>query len=345
MSPSLRLFIAQERVALGRHASAMESAELCVREAMRSQTLDRREQIVATCRAILNSSQRQVVLVTMSVPAQRRAGFSLRIDGRTLTEAEYVLPLALDAGTHVLEVAATGVDPHRESLRGAPGQTLSFTVPERFVAQPEQGSTGQGTGSAQGAGGVTTNSSGVVNTSAGGAGSNGNTAANGQSSTSDGEHGEPELPVAPPVNDGFFARVGAGPFVVGGVGIGLFALSGALAAVAQGELARSGCRVQGAEIVCRTPEQAQAFASNAPGTPDPYTPTTIAQVSAIGGAVLVVGAGIWMGVAASRSVRASSEASPSSSPAARSSQRRTAWINPAFDPRSATVSLSVGGSF
>ncbi len=347
MSPSLRLFIAQERVALGRHASAMEAAELCVREASRSPALVRREQIITACRQILNTSQRHVVLLTLTMPASRRAGFVLRVDGRSLSEAELNLPVALDAGTHVVEAEATGAELHRESLRGAPGETLAFAVPARFAADATTtggATTGAATGGAT-TGGATAGGA----TTGGGAGtdtthtnSTGVTNQGGSSAaTVGGEQGhEVPDPAAAPPPEGFFARVGAGPFVVGGAGVALLAVSGALAAVAQGELSRAGCRVRGNEILCSTPEQAIAFAANAPGTPDPYTPTTAAQISVIAGAVLVVGAGIWLGVAASRAPRATEAAGVT-----RAARQRTAWLVPSFDARSGAVSLSVGGSF
>jgi hypothetical protein len=339
MSPSLRLFIAQERVSLGRHASAMEAAELCVREASRSPALVRREQIITACRLILNTSQRHVVLLTLTMPAARRAGFVLRVDGRALSEVELNLPVALDAGTHVVEAGATDAELHRESLRGAPGETLAFTVPARFAADAattsatSSATAGAATTGAT-AGGATT---GTAHTNSTGAANQG--ASSGATVGGEQGHEVPDPPAAPPP-EGFFARVGAGPFVVGGAGVALLAVSGALAAVAQGELSRAGCRVRGNEILCNTPEQASAFAANAPGTPDPYTPTTAAQISVIAGAALVVGAGIWLGVAASRAPRATEAARDSSSV-----RQRTAWLVPSFDARSGAVSLSVGGSF
>jgi hypothetical protein len=342
MSPSLRLFIAQERVALGRHASAMEAAELCVREASRSPALVRREQIITACRQILNTSQRHVVLLTLTMPASRRAGFVLRVDGRSLSEAELNLPVALDAGMHVVEVGATGAELHRESLRGAPGETLAFAVPARFAADATPTGTttggatagGASTGGASTGGGAGTDTTHTNSTDATNQGGSSGATVGGEQG-----HEVPDPPAAPPP-EGFFARVGAGPFVVGGAGVALLAVSGALAAVAQGELSRAGCRVRGNEILCNTPEQAIAFAANAPGTPDPYTPTTAAQISVIAGAALVVGAGIWLGVAASRAPRATEAARVT-----RSARQRTAWLVPSFDARSGAVSLSVGGSF
>ncbi len=354
MSPSLRLFIAQERVALGRHASAMEAAELCVREASRAPTLERRDQIIAACRQILNTSQRNVVLLTLTVPAARRGGFALRVDGRAISDAELALPVALDAGTHVVEVTANGADTHRETLRGAPGETLTFTVPSRFAPDPITNAgtatgaatgTGTATGTATGAGtGQATGTgagTGAASATGHGTASHTNSSGTGNSSTNSNGNGRstPTPTPTPPPPDGFFARVGAGPFVIGGIGVVGFALSGVFAVVAANELTRAGCRVAGNEILCRTPEQAAAFMSNAPGSPDPYTPTTIAQISAIGGAVLVTGAVVWMAVGATRS------RSSTTTVVERSTARARTWLSPSFDPRSSAASVTIGGTF
>src|SRR5215470_10337035 len=55
MTPSLRLFIAQEQNALGRLAEAFGNADLCMREAERDESVRNRGVVAATCRALASA--------------------------------------------------------------------------------------------------------------------------------------------------------------------------------------------------------------------------------------------------------------------------------------------------
>jgi|LNFM01.1.fsa_nt_gb hypothetical protein len=331
MSPSLRLFIAQERAALGRHASAMEYAELCVREASRNEALERREMILAACRQVLTTSQRNVVLLALSVPSARRTGFSLRVGGRLLADGDLNVPVALDPGEHALEATAPGVETHRETIRGTPGAMLSATIPERFAASAAepttQSSNTQSAGNGADPARATMNNTGATQGNSSGTPS-------GQRSDATPAGGAVQTPVVPrqpTTTPGFVARVGAGPFVTLGVGAGLVATSIALSVVAQNAFNGTGCRPAGAEILCQTAQQAEAFRAGGPGAPDPYTPTTIAQVSLGLGLGAIVGATIWMAAAGARG-----ESAP------REQRAQRVWFAPVASRQAA--SLVVGGA-
>lgn len=131
-SPSLRLFIAQQRVALGRHAAAIVAADQCVREATHNTALERRDSILTQCRQIARDSQRMVVLVSLTVPPSPREGLTVRIGDRAVTGAEVGTPLNVDSGMLNIEITAPGVEPFREQREGVAGAVLALTIPARF---------------------------------------------------------------------------------------------------------------------------------------------------------------------------------------------------------------------
>lgn len=135
MSPSLRMFIAQERSALGMHALAMEAADQCVREANRNVAVDRRESILTQCRQIAHDSQGHVVVVTVTAPVARMDGLVVRVGSRALTRSEIGVPFNVDPGLLVVEATAPGVEPFREQRDGVAGAVVSFAIGDRF-AQP-----------------------------------------------------------------------------------------------------------------------------------------------------------------------------------------------------------------
>lgn len=218
MTPSLRLFIAQERAALGMHAAAMEAADQCVRETTRNTTVERRESILATCRQIAHDSQEHVVLVTVNGPANRVDGLVVHVGSRTLEANEVGVPLNVDPGAIVIEATAPGVEAFREQRDGVAGAVLAVALPDRF-ARPAAATTGGNTTGATT--GSTTGS--ATNTNAGN-GSNGTSSSNstGGNQVGGGTEALNREPVQtpPPVNStGRTLRI-VGP-IVGAVGIGL----------------------------------------------------------------------------------------------------------------------------
>ena len=133
MTPSLRMFIAQERATLGQYALAMEAADQCVREATRSAALERREMILTSCRQITHNNQSHVVLLTITSPPQLAAGTVVRLGSRTFEPSSLGTPINIDATPMVFTVSAPGVEPFREERTLVEGTTVTVVIPQRFA--------------------------------------------------------------------------------------------------------------------------------------------------------------------------------------------------------------------
>ena len=253
MTPSLRMFLAQQQQALGHHADAMESAEYCVRDATRNTALERRDIILGECRRLSAVSQRQVVLVTVVVPALHHTSLSIRVGSRELLAAEYNIPVVFDAGQYEVNATAPGQSNHTEVAIGAPGTTLSVILPSRFALTEAQ---------------VAASTTAVVST--------GPTVGNGtvnsavtHTNTHDAvdPHWVGQRPLVPST-PGLMARVGGGPWVLVGTGAAAFLASGVFFGLRNGQFTT--CRPVGDAIMCDTAELATQWA-NGTSTSDPYT--------------------------------------------------------------------------
>ncbi len=281
MTPSLRMFLAQQQQELGHHADAMESAEYCVREATHNQALERREIILGECRRLSAVSQRQVVLVTITVSPRHHQSLAIRVGTRAVRESEYNIPIVLDPGRYEIVATSPGQPIHEEIAVGAPGTTITVNIPSRFeVSQP------QVTNPVTTA--VTGVETGTTNTSV-------NNHQNGPIATN--------TPLVQPgivhPAPGLLARVGAGPWVLIGTGVAGFVTAGAFFVLRNGQF--STCRPVGEMIVCDTDEAARQWMSGAAGSPDPYTFNTLTNVSLAVGGVALLGGAIWFAVNAARS--------------------------------------------
>jgi hypothetical protein len=108
MTPSVRMFIAQEQAAIGHLADALGGADLCVREAERDATLRNRDAIIAQCRGLIASLQPRVARVVVRVPSPPPDGLRVTVAGGTLNEAFYGVPYVVTPGTVRVEATAPG---------------------------------------------------------------------------------------------------------------------------------------------------------------------------------------------------------------------------------------------
>jgi hypothetical protein len=142
MTPSVRMFIAEEQEALGQYAASLGTSELCVREAEREPTLNNRESIIDRCRGLLATLRGRVGRVVVHVPATRPAGLRVSIGGAVLNEALYDAPSVVTPGAVIVEAVAPGAATFRQQVIVGVGGTVDVNV----VLQPGTGQVDVGPG-------------------------------------------------------------------------------------------------------------------------------------------------------------------------------------------------------
>ncbi len=128
VSPSMRLFLAEEFQTIGRHSDALASADACVREAERDAGVPNREAILARCRAIVADARGRVALVTIRVAEPRPAGLRVTLAGQPVAAEMFGLPSAVDAGQVVVDARAGGGLSFRRSLDAVAGHSVEVDV-------------------------------------------------------------------------------------------------------------------------------------------------------------------------------------------------------------------------
>jgi len=141
MSPSLRMFIAEEHQAMGHAGEAYGGAELCVREAERDTTLNNRDAILSTCRGIVDSFRGRIAVLTVRIPTPTPAGLVVRVGGTTLPAASYNGPYVVSAGTVSVDAIATAQPAFHRDVTLAPGASQDVSV-ELQPGAPPGASTG-----------------------------------------------------------------------------------------------------------------------------------------------------------------------------------------------------------
>ncbi len=138
MTPSVRLFIAEEQSAVGQLANSMNNAELCAREATDDKALKNREKIVSACKSLVAKLQKSAarLLVLMPDPVPPRS--QVMVNGHLLPEALYGKPYLLSPGNVRVEANAPGRAPFNRELAVAPGEegTVTVLLPAEVAATP-----------------------------------------------------------------------------------------------------------------------------------------------------------------------------------------------------------------
>lgn len=97
MTPSLRLFIAQEQAQLGHIVAAYASASTCQARAEADTTLVNRAQILRSCTDLARELRGQLALIVLRVPGD--AGLHLEVAGREVPRELLGAPYAVTPGT------------------------------------------------------------------------------------------------------------------------------------------------------------------------------------------------------------------------------------------------------
>lgn len=107
-TPSLRMLVAQEHLALGQTVEALDVATLCLVEAGNDRTVRNRARIVTACRAVVEQSEAQVGRVRLVLPEVRPPNLRVSVNGRDIPASLWAAPFPVSTG-HA-EVVAEGDD-------------------------------------------------------------------------------------------------------------------------------------------------------------------------------------------------------------------------------------------
>ncbi|MFO0560289.1 MAG: hypothetical protein U0269_19895 [Polyangiales bacterium] len=127
-TPSLRLFVAQELLALERPADAMVQGESCMREAERDASVPNRETLIVACRQLVLDTRSSLGTVTVSVLGTRPSGLTIVVASRAVDESLIGVPVAVNPGNINVEVRAAGYRVARRTIDVRRGGSEEVTV-------------------------------------------------------------------------------------------------------------------------------------------------------------------------------------------------------------------------
>lgn len=121
MTPSVRMFIAEEHEALGNLREALVHSRACVRETTEMLSVNNRELILARCEQLLRSVESRMATVSLRFAGVRPAGLQVVVADLTLTEAQFEQDIPVPAGQVTLEASAPGRPTWSRTLTLSPG--------------------------------------------------------------------------------------------------------------------------------------------------------------------------------------------------------------------------------
>ncbi|MFO0608216.1 MAG: hypothetical protein U0324_33935 [Polyangiales bacterium] len=135
VTPSLRLFIAQEHRAVGHVTDAYDQAARCARDAQADPATPNRAEVIGVCTALLDELRARVGRVTLQVPTPP-AGLRVRVAGDEVSQALWGVPYTVAPGAVVVEASADGYAPFRQSVAVAAGQSAEVRVALTELPRP-----------------------------------------------------------------------------------------------------------------------------------------------------------------------------------------------------------------
>jgi hypothetical protein len=127
MTPSLRQFIAEELAALGRHVEALVAARQCESDAESDTRARFRREVLRECRGLQRTLQRSVADVVIVPPASVPAGFRVTLQGQEVRSELWNVPYPVMPGAVRVEATATGQEFHAEQSIAA-GETFRVRI-------------------------------------------------------------------------------------------------------------------------------------------------------------------------------------------------------------------------
>lgn len=132
-TPSLRMLVAEEHLALQHGVDALDHATHCLVGAEADPSVRNRARIVSACRAIIDLLQPQVGRLRLVLPDSPPPGLRLRINGRELPRSAWSAAFRVMSGTALIEADGEGVTAFRTTTTvfgGAERELrLRFTEP------------------------------------------------------------------------------------------------------------------------------------------------------------------------------------------------------------------------
>jgi len=140
MTPSVRMFIAQENRALEQVIAALDSSDACIRETERDASARNRDAILAGCRDVLSWAQQHVGRVVVNLPPGAPTGLRVLVAGHELNPNFYGVPYVVAPGSVLVEARAPGFRPFRAELNV--GVQTSTNVAVRLEPDPSVAASG-----------------------------------------------------------------------------------------------------------------------------------------------------------------------------------------------------------
>lgn len=128
MTPSVRLFIAQEQQSIGRVGEAYANGTLCAREAQMDTTSRQREAVQAACEQLAASLRERIGRITVTVPRPAPAGLRVQVAGQELVEVAWGIPFVVTPGPVTIEAGAEGFARFSRTVNVAAGGNESITI-------------------------------------------------------------------------------------------------------------------------------------------------------------------------------------------------------------------------
>lgn len=136
MTPSLRLFIAEEEETAGQLAAAYDDARACVSEVDASPPIQNAAGLRRDCEALSTRLARRLAFVTLTVPTVE--GASVRVDGVALDRERWGRAITRGAGSVVVEAEAPGRRRFRReiNLRAGVTERVAIALPAAESSAP-----------------------------------------------------------------------------------------------------------------------------------------------------------------------------------------------------------------
>lgn len=138
MSPSVRLFIAEEMDATGDPAGALAMAGECVREVERDPAVPHRAALLGACRELARSTPSRVGYLVVRAPAPAPEGLRVTVRGVALNPALLGVPNVVSPGAFEVAASAPGRVAFVASREVVAGATVAvdLDLPAEPVAPP-----------------------------------------------------------------------------------------------------------------------------------------------------------------------------------------------------------------
>lgn len=133
-TPSVRLFVGTEQLAVRRYSEALANGRSCRGEALRDAALRNRETIATECGRVEAEAQRHVGAVDVRVPTDRidpmeAATLVVRVNGALLPQILWGQPFTVSEGDVAVAVSRDDVELFQQGVRVAAGETVPVAVP------------------------------------------------------------------------------------------------------------------------------------------------------------------------------------------------------------------------